>query len=118
MGKKRPPRPHGRQKFAVRIGTFFERSHIPLHKWLLATHPTTSEQKQCSFTSRGSGVILTGLNGDPAHGSRGNVSADSLRGFPDAASDDKRRSRWPATLQRADAQSQPSGALFFGRSYC
>jgi hypothetical protein len=27
-----------RDKFTVRTGTVFERSHIPMHKWLLATH--------------------------------------------------------------------------------
>lgn len=27
-----------RKKFTVRVGTMYERSHVPLHKWLLATH--------------------------------------------------------------------------------
>ena len=27
-----------RKKFTVRVGTLYERSHMPLHKWLLATH--------------------------------------------------------------------------------
>ncbi|MBT3535591.1 MAG: transposase [Rhodospirillaceae bacterium] len=27
-----------RRKFTVRVGTLYERSHVPLHKWLLATH--------------------------------------------------------------------------------
>lgn len=27
-----------RGKFTVRTGTVFQRSHIPIHKWLLATH--------------------------------------------------------------------------------
>lgn len=27
-----------RKKFTVRVGTLYERSHVPLHKWLLATH--------------------------------------------------------------------------------
>jgi len=27
-----------RRKFTVRVGTAFERSHIPLRKWLLAEH--------------------------------------------------------------------------------
>ncbi|WP_197459687.1 transposase, partial [Erythrobacter sp. HI0074] len=27
-----------RDKFTVRTGTVMERSHVPLHKWLLATH--------------------------------------------------------------------------------
>jgi transposase-like protein len=27
-----------RRKFTVRVGTLYERSHVPLHKWLLAAH--------------------------------------------------------------------------------
>ena len=27
-----------RKKFTVRVGTLYQRSHVPLHKWLLATH--------------------------------------------------------------------------------
>jgi hypothetical protein len=27
-----------REKFIVRVGTLYERWHIALHKWLLATH--------------------------------------------------------------------------------
>ncbi len=34
---------HG--KFTVRTGTVFERSHIPLHKWLLAMHLMASSKK-------------------------------------------------------------------------
>jgi transposase-like protein len=37
-----------RQKFTVRVGTLYERSHIPLHKWLLATHLLTSSKKGMS----------------------------------------------------------------------
>jgi hypothetical protein len=32
-------------KFTVRTGTLCERSHIPLHKWLLATHLVASSKK-------------------------------------------------------------------------
>jgi transposase-like protein len=35
-------------KFTVRVGTLYERSHIPLHKWLLATHLMTSSKKGIS----------------------------------------------------------------------
>ena len=34
-----------REKFTVRTGTLYERSHIPLHKWLFATHLLTSSKK-------------------------------------------------------------------------
>src|SRR5258708_32324862 len=34
-----------RGKFTVRTGTVFERSHIPLHKWLLATHLMAAGKK-------------------------------------------------------------------------
>src|ERR1700751_6015885 len=37
-----------REKFPVRTGTLYERSHIPLHKWLLATHLLTSSKKGIS----------------------------------------------------------------------
>lgn len=37
-----------RDKFTVRTGTIFERSHIPLHKWLLATHLIASSKKGIS----------------------------------------------------------------------
>src|SRR5262249_19410867 len=35
-------------KFTVRVGTLYERSHIPLHKWLLAIHLVTSSKKGMS----------------------------------------------------------------------
>lgn len=37
-----------REKFTVRSGTLYERSHIALHKWLLATHLMTSSKKGIS----------------------------------------------------------------------
>src|SRR5260370_41404123 len=37
-----------RDKFTCRTGTLYERSHIPLHKWLLATHLIVSSKKGVS----------------------------------------------------------------------
>src|SRR6476646_10113371 len=37
-----------RQKFTVRTGTVMERSHVPLHKWLLATHIMAASKKGMS----------------------------------------------------------------------
>ncbi|MGI8569058.1 MAG: IS1595 family transposase [Methylocella sp.] len=37
-----------REKFTCRTGTVFERSHIPLHKWLLATHLMAASKKGMS----------------------------------------------------------------------
>lgn len=37
-----------RDKFTVRTGTVFERSHIPLHKWLMATHIMAASKKSVS----------------------------------------------------------------------
>lgn len=37
-----------RDKFTVRTGTVFGRSHIPLHKWLLATHLMAASKKGIS----------------------------------------------------------------------
>ena len=37
-----------RKPFSVTVGTVFERSHIPLHKWLLATHLLSRSKKGMS----------------------------------------------------------------------
>jgi transposase-like protein len=37
-----------REKFTVRTGTVFERSHIPLHKWLMASHIMAASKKSVS----------------------------------------------------------------------
>jgi transposase-like protein len=37
-----------KEKFTVRVGTVMERSHIPLHKWLFATHLIVSSKKGMS----------------------------------------------------------------------
>src|SRR5882672_10033669 len=37
-----------RGHFSVTVGTVYERSHIPLHKWLLATHLLASSKKGVS----------------------------------------------------------------------
>jgi transposase-like protein len=37
-----------RDKFTVRTGTVMERSHVPLHKWLLATHLIAASKKGMS----------------------------------------------------------------------
>lgn len=37
-----------REHFTVTVGTLFERSHIPLHKWLLAFHLMAASKKGIS----------------------------------------------------------------------
>lgn len=37
-----------RKKFTVRVGTLYERSHVKLHKWLLATHLMCASKKGIS----------------------------------------------------------------------
>lgn len=37
-----------RKQFSVTVGTVFERSKVPLNKWLLATHLLTSSKKGIS----------------------------------------------------------------------
>ncbi len=37
-----------RKKFTVRVGTLYERSHVPLAKWLLATHLLCASKKGMS----------------------------------------------------------------------
>ena len=39
---------HCRSQFTVRVGTIFERSHVPLHKWLQAFYLMTSSKKGIS----------------------------------------------------------------------
>ena len=39
---------HCRQQFTVRVGTIFERSHVPLHIWLQAAHLICSSKKGIS----------------------------------------------------------------------
>ncbi len=42
-----------RDKFTVRTGTVMERSHVPLHKWLLATHLIAASKKGMSAAQMG-----------------------------------------------------------------
>ncbi len=37
-----------RKQFTVTVGTIFERSHVPLHKWLIAVHLISSSKKGMS----------------------------------------------------------------------
>lgn len=37
-----------RKQFSVTVGSVFERSHVPLHKWVLATHLLTASKKGMS----------------------------------------------------------------------
>src|SRR5919112_687980 len=39
---------HCRQQYTVTVGTVFERSKVPLHKWVLATHLICSSKKGMS----------------------------------------------------------------------
>ena len=42
-----------RDKFTVRTGSVMERSHVPLHKWLLATHILATSKKGMSAAQMG-----------------------------------------------------------------
>src|SRR5206468_11043429 len=39
---------HCRQQYTVTVGTVFERSKVPLHKWILATHLLCASKKGMS----------------------------------------------------------------------
>ena len=41
-----------RRKFTVRVGTLYERSHVPLHKWLMATHILAGEKERAITVER------------------------------------------------------------------
>jgi transposase-like protein len=42
-----------REQFTVTVGTLYERSHIPLHKWLAATHLLMASKKGMSASQIG-----------------------------------------------------------------
>jgi len=81
-----------RDKFTVRTGTVMERSHVPLHKWLLAMHLLSSSKKGISASqiARNIGVTyktawflchrireaMTPINPDPLGGAGKIVEAD------------------------------------------
>lgn len=46
-----------RKKFTVRVGTLYQRSHVPLHKWLAATHLICSSRETRITADRLSRVI-------------------------------------------------------------
>lgn len=48
-----------RRKFTVRVGTVYERSHIPLHKWVFATHLLTASKKGISAHQVGRMIGVT-----------------------------------------------------------
>lgn len=48
-----------RDKFTVRTGTVMERSHVPLHKWLLATHVMAASKKGMSASQMGRMIGVT-----------------------------------------------------------
>ena len=48
-----------RDKFTVRTGTVMERSHVPLHKWLLAMHLLASSKKGISASQIARNIGVT-----------------------------------------------------------
>ncbi|HYI47779.1 MAG TPA: IS1595 family transposase [Allosphingosinicella sp.] len=72
-----------RKPFTATMGTVYERSHIPLHKWLLATHLMVSSKKGISahqlFRMLGFGSYRTGWF--MAHRIREAMRSDDLTPF-------------------------------------
>lgn len=78
-----------RDKFTVRTGTVMERSHVPLNKWLLATHIIAASKKGMSAAQMGRMIgvsyktawflchrireAMDGANGDGPLGGKGKV---------------------------------------------
>ena len=60
-----------RKQFTATVGTLYERSHIPLHKWLLATRLLAPAKRACRRTSFGgnSASAPTGQHGSWRTGS-------------------------------------------------
>ena len=48
-----------RQKFSIKIGTIFEESKIPLHKWFMAIYLITSHKKGISSVQLGKDIAVT-----------------------------------------------------------
>jgi hypothetical protein len=48
-----------REPFTVTIGTLYERSHVPLHKWLAATHLMMASKKGMSALQVGRMIGLS-----------------------------------------------------------
>lgn len=48
-----------RDKFTVRTGTLMERSHVPLHKWLMAMHLLASSKKGISASQIARNIGVT-----------------------------------------------------------
>jgi transposase-like protein len=46
-----------RRKFTVRVGTLYERSHVPLHKWLLAAQVMATENPRAVTAERLGSVL-------------------------------------------------------------
>ena len=46
-----------RKRFTVRTNTIYERSHIPLHKWVLATQLLCSSKKGMIFCLKGTVIF-------------------------------------------------------------
>lgn len=81
-----------RQKFTARVGSVMERSHIPVHKWLLAMHLMAASKKGMSAKQieRMLGIsyksawflcmrireAMTDANGNPIGGEGGNLESD------------------------------------------
>ena len=46
-------------EFTVRTGTIFERSHVPLHKWILAVHLALSESARVTSSRLAGDIDVT-----------------------------------------------------------
>ena len=82
--------------FTATMGTLYERSHIPMHKWLLATHLMAASKKGHERASTLANARLRLLSHRLVHG------ASHPRGHAPAS----RRRRWPARRQRQDCRSR------------
>jgi len=68
-----------REQFTATVGTVFERSKVPLHKWLLATYLMSSSKNGVSAHQIGRtlGVTYDGVVHVPSH-PRGDEPGESL----------------------------------------
>ena len=73
QGQDGPPRPphlcaECRKQFTVKVGTVFESSHVPLHKWFQAAHLLASSKKGFSAHTSSTALLGSDLQDGVVHG--------------------------------------------------
>ena len=100
-----------RKPFTVTVGTVFERSHVPLHKWVQAVHLMAASKKgiRAHQLHRMLGVTYK-TAWFMAHRIREAMRSDDLTPFGSAAA-------WSRSTRRSSAKTRSGAATSKGRGY-